>query len=246
MTSLDDCCLQTIRKSLLKGGAPNLLKFWVDTSKQRLGETEHGTLNDELRREIIGYAIVKYIHMHDGFVYGGFVASHFSGRAWNDIDICYPTLNIKQLMKQLARFLCFLFDIHNKDMDIVFHRKSSYGVSMKLFCYEYIVINIDISAKICTHSLPFSVGSCLTLTASGVYFREELCETIEVGRWKLDDLIDMLRASADIKIAPQWPSSPTLSIYYWSRVHKKESQGWTFLKMTREEPPEPLESSSVV
>ena len=203
MTSLDDCCLQTIRKSLLKGGASDLLKLWADTSNQCLGETKHGTLNDLLRRETLGYAIVKYIHMHNGAIYGGFVASHFSGRAWNDIDICYPNLNLHvKLMKELTRFLCFLFDIHNKDMDIVFRRKSEYGVSVKLSFYKNIIIDVDVSSKILIADFPISIGSCLSLTASGVFFRQELCENLHVGRWKVDDCIDMLRASVDIKLPP--------------------------------------------
>lgn len=177
--------------------------------------------------------------MHNGFVYGGFVASHFSGRAWNDIDICYPNLQVKQLIKQLTRFLCFLFDIHNKDMDIVFRRRSNYGISVKLSFYENIVIDVDVSTKIRIIDFPISVGSCLTLTASGVYFREELCDNIDVGRWKLDDFIDLLRASVDVKLAPQLPCSTKHSKYYWSRVHKKEDEGWIFLKMTKQEPPQP-------
>ena len=239
MTSLDECCLQTIRKTLFNGGAPDLLKTWVDVSRQHIGETKHGNLNDKLLREILGYAVVKYIHMHNGYVYGGFVASHFSGRVWNDIDICSPNCETKVLLKQLTVFLCFLFNIHNRDIEIVFRKKSTYGVSMTLVFFENIFICLDISSKIRVADFPISVGSCLKLTASGAHFREELCENIEVGCWKLNDLIGMLRSSLDFKIVPCLPWSQKHRVYYWSRILKRESEGWKFMKITKQEPLQP-------
>ena len=108
MSSLENKSIAAVRKSMLRGSLADLLIRWNEAEKKIKGGNEHDTFEHMLKRDVVAYTIVKFVDMMDGYVFGGFVASHFSGLPWTDLDIVMKDTSFT-MMSHMITFICFVF-----------------------------------------------------------------------------------------------------------------------------------------
>lgn len=216
------------------------------------------TLAGVLRREKLAMAACHAALLYDGHPYGGYVREMASGKAFNDIDICFD--NTSSICRFKASLVTVLHRIlgHAKHMfEFALLEKSStpmprrrrglqrytFTVHRHTLRWEGTVIHLDLTHlrhfRHC-HRVPATLGSRLQWTPTGITFMqcsegtplEEMSASVDV-----EELCRLLAAGKDIPCFPecmQWNDMQDEMLdatqrYYDTKHRQLGQRGYTML-----------------
>ena len=191
-------------------------------------------------------------------IFGGFIRSHFSGKPWTDLDLLLPSENQSSLtntdfMAFVANFVSFVLEVHTYKISYTIHSCNSYGGAsvdflMKLQDRDDIVVKLDIirgnRGVRGTTYLPVTVGSCLQIMPDLTITKRSVKGIRPIdGRmkhWTIPDIISMLENGEDVKLCLNTKlhgdAEPLYRAYYWCRISKIKSNGWSLIGKDGNEP----------
>lgn len=247
--SLTLTTLASMRQNLLGNSAANITSHLKKSFQVPPGEmlAPYLTPTREIMMwDAVAYAIVNLAVSMGGRIYGGFVASHFSGLPTNDVDISLCS-NVKYelFLDSLIPLLSMMLNYRPEKFDLISIRT---GLENNLYANRYkLVLNgigdkekecvqvlIDISGSAITGKnsfLPTSHGRNLSYGKDGFTFAN--CTLKLPLSLTVNDTIDLLRNAKDkLILCPKLlkkPSSKNLyKKYMIMRTEVMENQGYTF------------------
>lgn len=173
-------------------------------------------------RDLYSYTIINYLGIQHNFkVYGGFVASHISGKNWLNIDMIAPYERMAQMefMTQIVTFLRFIFGFKSTEVELTDETNYEQQMSNYYDSYKYLLhiyegqfkhqIKINIISRNNniiqeTDYMPVTIGKCLIMHNSKITMRRipsqymipPILRTITV-----DDIIEILSTGKDISLS---------------------------------------------
>ena len=251
MCSLEYLSIAKTREILSKSDAHSLLSHWKRASDLR-GGNEHYEFDQQLRKDVIGYTIMRFVQMMNGEVFGGFVRSHYSGLPWSDIDIVVASVSRETFEFALTEFICIILGFSKHHVRLTLKKRNTYGYSyhLKLGPFKFghsktisecIEIFIDVCQTIgplknnnnaTMHRIPVTVGSCLRMDKDSTGFVPIFKNYINT--FSVHDILDLLKQGTDIKLFRSMSHLSTSSRqlyreYYWERITKMERSSWKLL-----------------
>jgi len=118
------------RASLLDGCASTIINYWGKSFEvaEGLMYLNKYQLRKLMQWDAITYAIIHIVTTMKGTVYGGMIASHYSGFVTNDIDIMFPNCEaITTFKKVFLERLCFLFGFSHSQIQFEYLASPGYG-----------------------------------------------------------------------------------------------------------------------
>ena len=191
-------------------------------------------------------------------IFGGFIRSHFSGKPWTDLDLLLPAevqglTSNTDFMAYIVNFVAFVLEVRTYRISYTIHSCNSYGGAsvdflVKLQDRDDIVIKLDVIRSNRgvqgTTYLPVTVGSCLQIMPDLAIVKRSVKATRNIdGRLKhftIPDIISMLENGEDVKLCLKTKltgsSASLYRTYYWCRISKIESNGWSLIGKDGNEP----------
>lgn len=203
-------CIQSFQKDFLYASSVEIINR-IQSFKEIPPGAGFGPKSISVHLRTIGYSYIflQIVILYKGTVYGGFLASHFSGMPWNDIDIMFDTCDlIKAFKDNLCRWIMFTTGVPLVDIYFTLETKSKYGHKHLLKIGD-ITIKVDITSRSglsqCirnkSHSNfgqhPVTVGRMLSFNSRGLFLKSALTQT-NITNYYVFEVINLLKEGKDI------------------------------------------------
>jgi len=201
-------------------------------------------------RDLYSYAIINYLGIQHNFkVFGGFVASHISGKNWTNIDMMAPYERLTQMefMTQIVTFLRFIFGFKSTDLSLIDktdYEQINYGY---YDTFKYLLhinegyLKHEIKINVMNRSfhrglisdtdyIPATIGKCLIMHNNKISMRKLHTNYIVppiLNTWSADDVIELLRNGKDIGLNFEEITDDDSYIRYFHR-HIKRAREMTY------------------
>ena len=252
MTRLEDTAISKMRARMSRASLGELLNILKEIQSKCKGGNEYVDFTESLTRDVYAYAVVNYFNMFGFSVFGGFVASHLSGKTWNDIDFQLPgDKNDMNYITRLIGFLRFAFGL--SPMQITLE-----DTSKKFYCCG--TYKLSITDDIDTHVIsmdfavmssvpvycPVSIGRCLLMKNNVISLRNIPIAAMILIPWQVEDIISILRDGKDVGIGcKDLYKNKLYGEYFWSRLTKIREQGIVVEKILGKRPRQPTHPTPI-
>ena len=211
MSTLEKTSIVSMRAGLLETSAHNMLNhlkksFQVPTGAM-IGDK---SIRHIMQWDALAYMIVNLALSMGGFVYGGFISSHFSGFLTSDIDLKFQnTLTIEIFKQSLLPLLSFSFNIPLENFELYTDTRNTYSHSHTIVMggfgsqsSESISVKMDIThdRKMNGKSLfmPITYGRQLCYSSTkGFHYKKSKYSTPETQAYPVMKTIELLKRGQD-------------------------------------------------
>lgn len=186
------------------------------------------------RADALAYAVVHVSTALGCSIFGGFLAAHFSGKVWTDIDIMLPSqLTMHTVHIALARMLPDIIDVPRREMRTTIEHKTSYGTRVKIVILgtreeDDTAISIDLvqPRPIPTMYVPTTIGSCLSYDGNEMIIRRDASPHLRF--WRLGDILALLKNGEDVMLGRDngGGSDEAYRTWFWQRIDRLVSRGY--------------------
>ena len=206
--SLESRAIAAMRQKLCKMNVIKLHQEWKNSYKLPPGMfSENGVIyQHDLRRDILAFSILHYVHYLAGYCYGGFVRELYSGLAWKDLDVRLNSGVVDIFVSRLPMLLSdnLGLDVFSFSTELSQKREGLGYAKVKTFelrwiCEEEeIIIPIDVVDQV-AFSIPVTIGSCLCLYGQSIRFSSACSNGMINGRaWDIIDILKLLSYGKDV------------------------------------------------
>jgi hypothetical protein len=241
---LEDKAIAKMRDRMSHASITELIDIKKEIKKSCKGGNEQVIFDESLMRDVYAYAIISFLNIYNVVVFGGFVASHISGKPWDDIDVMTDPNHVMKVISFLR--LAFGFKPMDVQMQEGESKRYSKGYIFKIHDGDFThTIKMDIVPALNTHWIPVTVGKCLMMKDNVVSLRQIPTAAFMLHAWKVNDIVEMLRNGHDVGLSfPIVTRNTSYSEYWWLRIRKVKKQGFDVNKFLGAKPPEPVKGSS--
>jgi hypothetical protein len=237
-----------MRADLLETSAHNVLNhlkksFQVPTGAM-IGDK---SIRHIMQWDALAYMIVNLALSMGGYVYGGFISSHFSGFLTSDIDLKFQSILMIEFFKDsLLSLLSFSFNVPLENFELYTVTRNTYSHSHSVVMggfgaqsSESISVKVDITheRKLKGKSLfmPVTYGRQLCYNSNkGYHYKESNYSSHETQAYPVMKTIELLKQGRDkwLVICPPLPAPDgheKYREYLKKRGNTLEEQGYTMV-----------------
>lgn len=232
MSRLEEKAIQAMRAELLDCPLAKLSAHFHDTAPRCKGGNEVELFEDMARADALAYAVVRVSTALGCTIFGGFLAAHFSGKVWKDIDIMLPSqLSMHTVHVALARMLPDIIDVHRSEVRTAIEQRGAYGTRMQVTLLDThdekdTSVSIDlVHPKPRMMYVPTTIGSCLSYDGNEMTIRRDASPHLRF--WRLSDVLDILKNGEDVMLGrDHGGSDDAYQTWFWQRIDKLVSRGY--------------------
>ena len=244
--SLEERSIAATRRHLAVCQASELNAAWKEAETLK-GGNQHVVFDEQLRRDVLAYTMLRAVELFGGFVFGGFVRAHCSGKTWRDIDVFVPDNSVEShVWSAIVNMVTFVLPVPKVRLryDQV-EKPSEYARTYKMCILgdhqtPTIEVCVDLVKQRRLHGaawVPVTIGSCLRMSRGVVTLRDIKMLSGRLSDWRAEEIVEMLQNGVDIKLCFHYAqTNERYKDYYWTRVQRMLQDDWTLQRAFGIEP----------